>query len=366
MSTNNFDFDLIGQIERDLGPGRRYRRWTVFRCPFHHPDRHPSFAVTNGDGRGPHWRCFSAACGKHGSLVMWFEEYHQMSREEALEAVKGKIREPILDNLNYPAGPKWQERAWKLVEWAQSNLWEEPGSCAIDWPVIDEVTGELVTRKLSALDWLLSRGVSAQTMKIWKIGYIPAGPYGGGWREKAEKWGLKGEVFIAQGILIPCIIGDDIWYLKIRRPKMKPHKYSQVRGGKPALYLAQSLEGQEAVIFCEGELDALLLWQEVGDLAGVVTLGSAAAEFSVANWGLYLIHTQRRYLAYDADQAGQAGSDKLAWLRPQQLEIPQLKPGDKDLTDFHQSGGDLRSLVISQMGIDQASGKSQESLQEAL
>lgn len=350
MSTQ--EIDLIALIEKDLGPGRRSGRWTVFHCPFHSPDRHPSFAVTNGDGaRGPYWRCFSAACGKHGGPVKWLMESRQLSYSEALHSLGGDLGmgariTPAVDRLNepdYPPGLKWQDRAWRLIQWASDNLWEEPGGWLIDWPVVDQVTGEVGIQQVSALDWLLARGLTEQTLKFWKIGYIPAGPNGWGWHENAEKWGLSGErISMLHGILIPCFAGDEVWYLKIRQPMLKPNKYRQIRGGQPALYLSQSLEGQETVIFCEGELDALLLWQEAGELAGVVTLGSAGSALNSATWGLHLIHTRRRFTAYHADAAGKEGQQKLDWLHPERLEIPQIRPNDKDLTDFHRAGGDLQ------------------------
>lgn len=351
------DIDLVSLVERDLGPGRRYGRWVLFHCPFHYPDRHPSFGVTNGNDRlGPGWRCFSAACGRHGGPVAWLMEYRQMTKQEARKALGGDYQAigtraiPALDPElvpDYPPGKQWQELGLALMVWAMSNLWNGLGSDqAIDWPELDPDTGAMVTRQLPALDYLLSRGLNEHTLKFWRIGYVPPNGDKQGWTISGEKWGLaQAKIFIPHGILIPCIVADDIWYLKVRQPKEKPHKYSQIQGGRPALYMAQTLEDQEAVVFCEGELDALLLWQEAGELAGVVTLGSAVMPLNIATWGLYLIQTQRRFIAYHHDQAGQKGGQKLNWLYPQRLEIPQLRPFDKDLTDYHRSGGDLREWL---------------------
>lgn len=347
------DFDLIGMIERDLGPGKKSGRWVLWRCPFHHPDNHASFAATNGDGeRGPFWRCFSAACGKQGGPVKWLEEYCQMSWQEAKQALEsGNLPggragqgEAIYQAPIYPPGEKWQGRAWALIERAQAALWGEVGAnTALDWPERDPATGKAVTWKISALDWLLSRGLTEQTLRFWKIGFIPVT-----WEDRAEYWGLnlsKGRVWAPMGILIPCIVSDKVWYLKIRRPMAKPKKYTQIPGGKGGLYMAQTLEGHDSAVFCEGEFDSLLLWQEAGDLAGVVTLGSAGAELNIPTWGLSLVHTKRRFVAYDIDQAGQAGGAKLDWLHPERLEVPQVRPWDKDLTDFARSGGELRGWL---------------------
>jgi hypothetical protein len=219
------------------------------------------------------------------------------------------------------------------------------------------------------LEWLKYRGLTEQTLKTWHIGYIPSYKDKHAMIDSAESWGLKGQpIVITEGILIPCIIDRDVWYLKIRRPMAKPNKYSQVKGSRPALYMAQTLSTHEMVIFCEGELDALLLWQEAGDLTGVVTLGSAGAALSVATWGINLVHTRARFIAYDADQAGELGKQKLDWLHPRELSIPQLRPLDKDLTDFYLSGGDLRSLVITALAKEPVQGctSPQEGLQSLL
>lgn len=349
--------DLVSMIERDLGPGRRYGRWVIFRCPFH-DDKHPSLAVTNGDDRGPFWRCFAAACGKQGGPVKWLMEYNQMSYLDAtIELTRGAYSgsggraDEVSYEFEFPPGQAWQGRALDLIKWAEGNLWSDPGaSQLIEWPEVDPGSGEVTTRQLSALDWLLGRGLSAETLKFWRVGYIPADGSKPFWNDSPERWGLTGKrVFIPQGILIPCFIGPDVWYLKIRRPGPKGQKYIHIRGGQRALYMAQTLEWQDTVVFCEGELDALLLWQEVGDLAGVVTLGSADNPFNVATWGVYLLYTTKRFVAYDSDAAGQEGAKKLDWLNPRQLTAPKIKPGDKDLTDYYKGGGDLRELVKARL-----------------
>ncbi len=53
------------------------------------------------------------------------------------------------------------------------------------------------------------------------------------------------------------------------------------------------------------------------------------------------------------DNAGNHGKDKLTWLHDSQvLNIPVLMQGDKDITDFHKSGGNLKSLIESALRED--------------
>ena len=363
--------DLIGLVESDLGPGRKYGRWVTFCCPFH-DDHRPSLAVTNGGERRPFWKCFDASCGKQGGPLDWLTEFRRLDRRQALAqlgygrgltegqqipgqaqpglqppARQAKTSAPapsaapaVYSRMDQPPGLAWQQRGWQLVERASQALWKQGAENILTWNETDLASGESLTRRMPALDWLLSRGLNEDTLRLWKIGYIPRP-----WRDAPETWGVEGgPLYFPPGILIPCWVGKRLWYLKIRQPQAQP-KYIQVRGSRPALYMAQTLFAFEALIFCEGELDALRLFQEVWDIAGTVTLGSASNELDVGQWGCYLLGIPHRFVAYDADAAGQKGAGKLDWMHPTHLAVPQLQPHAKDLTDFARCGGDLRAWV---------------------
>jgi len=343
--------DLVGMVEKDIGPGKRSGRWVMFRCPFH-ADHDPSLAVTNGDSeRVPVWVCFG--CGKHGDSIGWLKEYRGIGFQEAVQDLaEGHLPsmprqvKPYREATQAP-GDKWQERARRLIERAQEILWrsDEPGLRGVEWSEVDPLTGEVKTVVMSALDWLLARGLTESTLKLWQIGFIPMG-----FEHPAEKWGLEGKpVWFPPGILIPCVVNDKVWYLKVRRPKSHP-KYVQVRGSRPAIFMVQTMVWQTDAVLCEGEFDAMLLQQEAGDLAAVATLGSAGYDLDLPTWGLHLLNIQRWFLAYDLDQSGREGAERLSWLRlSKQLAIPQLKPGDKDLTDYFKSGGDLRQWLVEEL-----------------
>jgi hypothetical protein len=80
-------------------------------------------------------------------------------------------------------------------------------------------------------------------------------------------------VHILRGIVIPWLLDGQLWQLKIRTNRQQP-KYLAISGGHPCLFGADTLVVGEPAILAEGEFDAMLLWQEVGDLIGVATLGS--------------------------------------------------------------------------------------------
>jgi len=332
----NANIDLIALIESDLGQGKKSGRWMLYHCPFprhKHGDKKPSLTVTNGDStRPPFWKCWS--CDKQSGAVKWLMEYRGMSYADALKALQLKPdpnrtrQEPPIQQPDTPPCETWRARAMQLIERAQTALWDERGT--------------------ATLAWLRARGLQDETIRVARLGYIPKD-----YTEKAKAWGNPNDdsrpLYFFEGVLVPGIILRKVWYLKMRPAHPRGHmpKYINIRGSKSsALYLADFIAKDQPTIFCEGEFDALLLKQEIKDLASVITLGAAGNNLNLATWGIYLLRPSAFILAYDIDHAGNGGANKLTWLHnAQRLTVPQLRPGDKDLTDFHKSGGNLCSLI---------------------
>ncbi len=343
--------NLIRLIEQDLGYGRKSGRWTLFHCPFpghKHGDQNPSLAATNGnDKRGPLWRCF--ACGMHGGPVKWLMEKRGLDYQDALRTLGSdsgfnqtvaQYRPP-----ETPPGPIWQGRARALIGYSRNQLLDTPNLPPAAWDTIYRETGAKITRQLSPLEWLIDRGLNLETIRYRGLGWNPRD-----WYDNPEHWGLPPDkdVWIPRGIVIPCIINESVWYFKIRRPQGNP-KYIYIPGSIKALYNADSLKDREIVTFTEGELDAILLDQEAGDLTGVVTLGAATNPLNVATWGLHLLYTPYRFLAYDTDPAGEKGAASLEWLHPVKLSVPRIKPFDKDITDYHKQTGKVHNWLESEV-----------------
>src|SRR5919202_6906568 len=99
-------------------------------------------------------------------------------------------------------------------------------------------------------------------------------------RDPAERWGFPARtasgrpawVRIPRGIVLPWLLDGQLWQLKVRTNRENP-KYLAISGGHPCLLGADTLVVGEPAILAEGEFDALLLWQEAGDLVGTATLG---------------------------------------------------------------------------------------------
>lgn len=273
-----------------------------------------------------------------------------------------------------PPGEKWQQSGRALIEMGMDHLWGVAGSRDVDWQETDPVSGKISAFRISPMDWLLRRGLEYPSIESAQLGFIPAK-----WREPAANWGLNGEpVNILQGILIPTKINNILWNLKIRRPGGEP-KFTQVRGGKPALYMADTLlAAREAVCIVEGEFDALLLRQCLDHAAnsrwrnlGVITLGSNSNDPSLEHWARYLYPVKSFLLLYDQDGKSQRAIrfwENLS-ARTRQVTWSNLRPHDKDLTDYHRSGGrllDLVSLAVMQIEYEGLSRKAVTPARQAI
>lgn len=319
--------DLLALIEHDLGPGKKSTRWYLFHCPFPghaHGDKNPSLAVTPDNGR---YHCFT--CGRSGDCITWVMEREGLPFREACERLSAEtyrlqspapLRQAVPEH-DQPPGDAWQNAAWALVEAAEANLWDPVGA-----------------RVLSYLH--NKRGLTDQTIKRYRLGYIPMDQ-----QLPPEEWGYPPDsapIMAFKGITIPGIIGSTIWYIKLRRPKGETPKYINIRGGRAALFGADNLRGADLILLCEGEFDAMLASQQIGDVIGCATLASATKTIDLATWGGYLLQARRVFAAYDMDQAGEAGAKKLADMcgNVRRIELPSM-PKVKDITDFYQAGGDL-------------------------
>jgi hypothetical protein len=138
---------------------------------------------------------------------------------------------------------------------------------------------------------------------------------------------------------------DRLALVKIRQPRGKQPKYVEVFRDRPTIYpTPEAVRPGMPLIVCEGELDCLLLTQALGELAAVVTLGSASSKPEGAIY-LAMLRCPRWYVATDADPAG----DKAASGWP--ARAIRVRPPDpyKDWTDARKGGIDLRPWWIDRL-----------------
>lgn len=318
--------DLLTLAGRDTRL-KRVGAWHIGPCPF--CGGHDRFNV-----KPDRWYCRGCGGDKYHDALDYVARRERLDlrrdfrRACALlgtaEALPVRPRPPAPAPIPERSGPppaEWQSQARAVLSECESALWGEHGE--------------------RARAWLHGRGLSDDTLRRWRVGYVPG---------KYDEWRTMGRLSVPCGVVIPCEIAGAIWYVKVRRAVGEP-KYIHVKGSRPALFGAETFAGHDVAVLCEGEFDAMLLAQEAGDLAGVATMGSATASLDLTAWGAYLLPVARLLIAYDADDAGRNGAQRLAELtaRARRVRLPRVRPGDKDITDFHRAGGKLRDWLAFEL-----------------
>jgi DNA primase len=193
--------------------------------------------------------------------------------------------------------------------------------------------------------WLNERGLTDATIRRAGLGFNPNWERTGFRDPQTRRW-----ISVAPGIVIPCAVAGALWAVHVRTlpgvtgdaggGRQLP-KYLFVRGSKTGvLYNGDALQPGCTVLIVEGEFDALLAQQALGDDVVVVTAGSAANRLA-RRWVELLRRSGQVYSCFDRDAAGQRASTAMSALLGDQHQ-PLTLPSGKDVTDFVvKYGGDL-------------------------
>lgn len=318
--------DLRDWIAKDLGEPRRVSgKYSFWVCPFH-ADKDPSFGVTYD-----RYYCFS--CSATGDAIDWLRKTKGYGFREALAVLSG-------DKADLKTAGAIVERQKTKVETVEPDLqsaWQE---------IIETCRAKLWTNKgEQARKYLKARGIEESTMQspFVRLGF-----------SEGER---IADIWVDKGIVIPSFTVNSnlsikrISYIKLRRgrswvyrPKDKS-KYRKLYGAKAGLYGADLVRGSDIAFVTEGELDALLLGQEVGKYVGVCTLGGSSDKLDWSIWGEYLSFTKQFYIAYDNDRAGESGLER--WQEMTGRAIYAKVPEGKDITDAWKAGVNLEDWVFS-------------------
>ena len=206
--------------------------------------------------------------------------------------------------IDKPPVEEWQAEALKQVEAWEKALFEPVGA--------------------RALAYLKKRGLNEETIRKNRLGY----------RQEPK------------GISIPCIVDGMLWYVKFRNSGQAA-KYVLLKGSKPvALFNADAIKSGEALLFVEGEFDAMLCNQEFGDLLKTVTCGSGTNQLDTAAWGDLLLRPSLSLILPDNDEAGWKAAEALAEISQNPAIVALPDSNCKDVTDYWRAGGNLREWVI--------------------
>ena len=208
-----------------------------------------------------------------------------------------------------PAGPSGLplEAAQNLVEESSARLWTSEGA-----EDLASLTGQ--------------RCLSPETIRSAHLGCTP------GVRIPSK----EGGTYIARGVVIAWYEGDRLALVKIRQPDGDRPKYAEAFRDRPILYPdPRVVRPGRPLIVVEGELDCLLLAQELGELAVVVTRGSASIGYESAR--ALMRPASPWYIATDADPAGDRAAE--GW--PARARRARPPSPFKDWTEARQAGVNL-------------------------
>jgi hypothetical protein len=286
--------DIISEVVGHPIPERGQNAY--IRCPFHQ-DRLPSLSINLDNGL---WICFG--CGLKGGL-------HSLATrlEREIDDVQVTLRS--IEASGGYAGYEEDLPDFKdLAATLRKQLFEDQPR-----PVID---------------FILSRELRPAVVKHFGLG-----------------WDRDG-----QRIAFPYYRDDAVFGIKYR--DRLGNKTSQT-GSKRGIYNVDGVSFRPTVILCEGESDTLAVWSRltasslpdtVKESIGVGGIpGVSVSKSQWETWALDLFWAKRVFIAFDADDAGDRGSEiPLEVLGDKGIRLRPTK--GKDMTDHFMNGGSLNDF----------------------
>ena len=332
---------LVDLVARRVKLEKRGREYTGL-CPFH-SEKTPSFTVNESKG---FYHCFG--CSAHGDA---FDFVMRTQGIDFPEAVKILAREA---GVTLPSGSDFnpqdkQKRAGLYDVLAAARAWFQTQ--------LNDAGG--------ARDYLNRRGLTAQTIESFRIGWAPQGRHV--LRDALRNQGFSEELMIEAGLLIKPE-GGGAAYDRFRNRVMFAIGDAQGKtvafGGRTlGAEKAKYINSPETPLFQKGRL--LYAWSQsrphmyqvkqglvVEGYMDVLALHQAGLTTAVAPLGTALSEDQIRLLwkvvdepvlCFDGDAAGVRAATRAA-----ERALPLLKPGQSLRFAMLPSGSDPDSLVASQ------------------
>jgi DNA primase len=335
---------LSGVVGRRVRLIRRGREHTGL-CPFHN-EKTPSFTVSDDKG---FYHCFG--CGAHGDVIGFVMQTEGLSFPEAVERLAGEA------GLEVPRSTP-EDRAREQRRAGAMDALE----MACDWFQRQLESPEGV----SARDYLADRGLTSETIRLFRLGYAPNSR--GLMRSALNAKGVNDNLLVEAGLakrpegggeLRDYFFDRIVFPITDRRGRviafggraMSPDakaKYlnspdsNVFHKGRVLYNLArarQAAHDSGEVVVCEGYMDVIALAQS-GFPGAVAPLGTAVTEDQIAElWRL----AAEPVLCLDGDAAGQR-----AGFRAAERALPLLRPGKSLSFAVLPEGEDPDSLVQSQ------------------
>jgi DNA primase len=330
--------DIVDVIERRVPLKKAGREWTAC-CPFHN-ERTPSFYVSPAK---QFFHCFG--CGAHGSAVKFLMDYERLEFPDAVEELAQTVGLTVPREGGRDAAPREDKTdLYALLDAAA--LWYE---------------GEL-PRNADAQAYCRKRGLDAETIKRFRLGWAPAG-YDGVIKALGNA-PRRMELLNEAGMVASSERGSK--YDRFRERLMFPildRRGRVIAFGGRVLSSEQSpkyLNSPETPLFHKGR-ELFALWQVkqananlarivvVEGYMDVIALHQAGLPIAVATLGTATTpeHTEVLFRAapdvvfcFDGDRAGRAA----AW-KALESALPRLRDGRQAYFLFLPDGEDPDSLV---------------------
>lgn len=314
--------EIVGQKVALRRAGREF----IGLCPFH-KEKSPSFSVNDEKG---FFHCFG--CGAHGDAIGFVKDTESLTYPEAIERLATRVGLSMprfsREEVEREAKAESQQQVVEAVAaWFEAQL--ESGEGRI------------------ARDYLAQRGLTAETLARFRIGYAPENRDALAQAMRAR--GITDAQLIEAGVLIK--VEDRAPYARFRRRLMFPIRDRKSRvvafggrilPGEPNADAPKYLNSPETPLFHKGRMlynhdiarraaiDAKRLIVAEGYM-DVIALAQGGYPYAVAPLGTAITAEQLQLvwqavdeplLCLDGDAAGER-----AMLRAAQLALPLLMPG---------------------------------------
>lgn len=240
------------------------------------------------DFMGEDYNTAAAACGK---------EADQAATRKARRPPRAQGRPEYRPEEKGPPGAMWSHQAGKLVAWANHHLLSAAGA--------------------DPRAWLADRGIESEAIECFTLGWNPGDQKSRDlWRDR-KAWGLPRELkegrekklWIPRGLIIPLMVEDKPWRVRIRRREKTGPRYYVLPGSSMRQMVCPG--DLRVAVVVESELDALTVWSACNDLAFAVAMGSSSARPDTEAHKA-LTAAQTILVALDFDKAGK---DAARWWR---------------------------------------------------
>ena len=320
--------DIVAVVTQHTQLRKVGQQWMGI-CPFHN-EKSPSFSVSETKGL---FHCFG--CHKQGDVITFVREIEHLDFAAAVEWLAGKAGV----TLRYTDVDEGEGR--KRTKKLQAVM-----AKAVDWYHERLISGSDAG---AARSYLRSRGFDREMVDHYQVGWAPDG-----WDHLAKALHVPSDVLVDCGLGLVNKIGrqQDFFRNRILFPIYDDQGHAVAFGGRKlpgsdgpkyqnsrenALYnKSRTLYGLNwakadvvqsgAIVVCEGYTDVIGFFT-AGIPRAVATCGTSLTEEHIRSMKRF---TNRVILAYDADEAGQAASERVyEWERRYEIEVSviSLPPG---------------------------------------